>query len=136
MAIAIQHASGNDDAFTQRLAPMLASEIVVGLANLSMTVNRAGYLRQGMGKKNQRLGGGTPHRRSIGLVQRVWLAARFMPPVGPNGQAFIRRLTQSQLLKQIINVGASVPLVLMPQDSRPGRFARCTISKDDLEKRP
>jgi hypothetical protein len=50
--VAIEHAPGHDDAFAQRLACMLTGEIVVGVADLSVWVNRSCHLRQGVRQEN------------------------------------------------------------------------------------
>src|SRR5260370_38159025 len=59
-SVAIQHAPAHNDAFSQRLARMLTSEIVVSFADLSMPLNRPRHLRQSVRQKNQPLGGSTP----------------------------------------------------------------------------
>ena len=100
LAIAIQHPPGHDDALAERLARMLTGEIVVGFANLSMTVNRPGYLRQSVREKNQWLRGCTPHRSPVGLAKRTRLATRLVPAIRRNNRSLVSRKAQRPLLEQ------------------------------------
>jgi hypothetical protein len=54
-AVVVEDAPTDDDAFSERFTGVLAGEVVVVLGESRMSVDRAGDLRQSVGKEDERL---------------------------------------------------------------------------------
>src|ERR1700730_540166 len=77
----VQHVAGQNDAFSQRLARVLPSEIAVGFCDIVMPIHRTSNLGKSVRQNNQRLAWCSPNRCAVRRMQRCGLAVRIMPPV-------------------------------------------------------
>src|SRR5215210_2081839 len=68
-AVAVQHSSRDDDPLSQRLACVLAGQVVIQLPYRTTPVGRSGRVREGLRKDDQRLLGCPEARRYVVLVQ-------------------------------------------------------------------
>src|SRR3984957_11591601 len=75
-AIFVQNAPGQEDACSQRMAPMLTGQDVVRLADGVVTKYRAAQFRNRVRQLDERLRGHTSDGRSICVVVALRLAAR------------------------------------------------------------
>lgn len=51
--VAVEHVAGDNNSLALRLSFMLAGKVVIGFADLSMSIDRARNFRQGMRKINE-----------------------------------------------------------------------------------
>src|SRR5438309_12084526 len=81
LAVLVEHAPAHDNALADRLAPVLAGEIVVGRFDVAVAEDRAGQLGQGLRRHDERLRRASLLRRGVRRVVVFRLSTRMKTAV-------------------------------------------------------
>src|SRR5204863_2400580 len=82
LAVLVEHASVDDDALADRLAFVLASQIVISRLDIVMAENRTGQFRERLGRNDERLRRMAFRGRRVRRIVIVGLSPGMRAPIG------------------------------------------------------
>ncbi len=74
LAVLVEHAAGDDDAFADRLALVLAGEVMIALLHVAVAEKRTGQLGERLRRHDERLGRMALARGRVGGIVVVGLS--------------------------------------------------------------
>src|SRR6266704_571735 len=132
LAVLVEHAPAHDNALADRLAPVLAGEIVVGRLDVAVAEDRAGQLGQGLRRHDERLRRASLLRRGVWRVVVLRLGtrmkaavARQLAALGGSPLIHWRRVAWKAERGRKPRAACTVRTRALPQDKASGRI--CSV---------